>query len=941
MDSYLYNDISLSQKGGIAQFGEYSTTSSSKGIKSNKSKNQDFTIEGLESTYMPSFGDISSGGEILDTDVFQTTGINYNSNKDGFETQYKTSNNEFQNTFENTTPFVDNWANLGDFQSNTKGGNSEFDLQIGSSFDNFSTQFGDYQSTTNFKNEYKSSETNTDNNFNLDTFGTTTKNEKNTSMIKNDYLTSLSPIIDEYPNFNFGEYQTTESKKVSTAFNPEFSTTTSLMDTNVNVDTNTYETSGSIIDNVDTFDDNFYKGLQTTVDTTSTIDTTSFTKSSPVFETTPKSNLDIIGTSVFDLTQNINTETFTSTNTSTSYEKNQKYDASAYSTTESSPKYDSSNFTKTSDFVDNIFTYDDNTFATTEQILGTNKKKDNISYSNTEINKTPSFDTTEYTTTIINDSTTSFKENTPTSALQTFDITDYQTSLDFTTSPIVDTNSELLSKPKKDTTTYEINSPLLDLGYDFTNLKSAQTYDSGFNEYQTTNIESTVSKSTTTQKPKLFPNKEIKQTTSLPMETNSVLNTGFSLGTTEITPTSYTNEIYGDYTTTTSYDKIESTSPSIDDLLLFNPSVPVSTPQSVSISETIEFPTLTTSVDISNNSKNDPINIQTPRNSSTLETSATFGEYISSKAKGIKSGHTPDLGSPIRVSLPSEKITIKVPKIKKVIIPKIKKIYIPSTQKIYIKKPSTSSSYIIEENPTYANNISYVSNPDTDLSIKKNTTTIIDLPNPKPSISIVPNPIVKTPPSISIVPNPETKNSSYISIIPNPIIKTPPSISIVPNPIKKSSSSISIVPNPLKNSSSSSISIVPNPIIKSSSSISIVPNPVTKAITTNMPIESTNPQPVLSTISTLPMESVVSTQILPYQVPKVNIPIISLSPQPFLNKHKTKTGVKSINPAVYGASTYKPISRHLSTDRNLAGSRNIINLKHRLYPNRTYTARKL
>ena len=100
MDSYLYNDISLSQKGGIAQFGEYSTTSSSKGIKSNKSQKQDFTIEGLESTYMPSFGDISSGGEILDTNVFQTTGIDYNSNKnimtnkDGFETQYETSNNE-------------------------------------------------------------------------------------------------------------------------------------------------------------------------------------------------------------------------------------------------------------------------------------------------------------------------------------------------------------------------------------------------------------------------------------------------------------------------------------------------------------------------------------------------------------------------------------------------------------------------------------------------------------------------------------------------------------------------------------------------------------------------------------------------------------------------------------------------------------------------------
>ena len=38
MDSHLYNDNSLSQKGGITQFGEYSTTSNSKGIKSNKNK---------------------------------------------------------------------------------------------------------------------------------------------------------------------------------------------------------------------------------------------------------------------------------------------------------------------------------------------------------------------------------------------------------------------------------------------------------------------------------------------------------------------------------------------------------------------------------------------------------------------------------------------------------------------------------------------------------------------------------------------------------------------------------------------------------------------------------------------------------------------------------------------------------------------------------------
>ena len=45
---------------------------------------------------MPSIGDISFDGEILDINVFQATEINYISNKDGFETQYKTSNNEFK-----------------------------------------------------------------------------------------------------------------------------------------------------------------------------------------------------------------------------------------------------------------------------------------------------------------------------------------------------------------------------------------------------------------------------------------------------------------------------------------------------------------------------------------------------------------------------------------------------------------------------------------------------------------------------------------------------------------------------------------------------------------------------------------------------------------------------------------------------------------------------
>ena len=274
-----------------------------------------------------------------------------------------------------------------------------------------------------------------------------------------------------------------------------------------------------------------------------------------------------------------------------------------------------------------------------------------------------------------------------------------------------------------------------------------------------------------------------------------------------------------------------------------------------------------------------------------MNTGYTFGEYKVTKSRGAKSGTEVDTVSPIKINLPPEKITIKVPKIQKVVVPKIKKVYIPSNEKIYIKKSSLDSS-----NNT---NISYISS---EVLPNENTiTSMIDLSNQNPiqSISYVPNPLKKSSSSISIVPNPLKSSSSYISMVPNPIIKP-----------------------------SSSISMVPNPISKSSSSISMVPNPITNSISISKPIKSLVPEPVLS-YKHMPKEQILVNST----IPEVSMPMISQVPYPVLSRHKSSKGI-SLDPTSYN-STYKPLSRHLSSNmRN-----KVIKFKHKLYPNRAYNAK--
>ena len=331
-------------------------------------------------------------------------------------------------------------------------------------------------------------------------------------------------------------------------------------------------------------------------------------------------------------------------------------------------------------------------------------------------------------------------------------------------------------------------------------------------------------------------------------------------------PLFHMNEILGDYTETNNYNTTNiSLPPSIDNL---------------SYSTTLYTQTT-------------PGKISTPKISNSLNTGYTFGEYKSSKAKGVKSGTEIDTTSPIQVSLPPETITIKVPKIHKVVVPKIKKIYIPSKKKIYIKKPSFTSS-------NYSNDISYISSDG--LTNENSITSMIDLSNL------------------------------------NPV----PSISIVPNPIKKSSSSISMVPNPIKKSSSY-ISMVPNPLTKSSSSISMVPNPVVDSLATSMPIKSLVPEPVLS-YKHMPKEQILVNSTIPEStmhmksiVPKASMPMISQVPYPEISRHKSSKEISLINPDVYGSSTYKPLSRHSSS--NLGNK--IYKIKRAIYPTKAYMARKL
>ena len=489
-----------------------------------------------------------------------------------------------------------------------------------------------------------------------------------------------------------------------------------------------------------------------------------------------KNSYDNFGTGFYD-------DAFTTTTTTTTITDNNANNFGTYETFESFDipgldTFDTNNYKGVETVVNTTSTLDTNNFTTGNEnydFFSTNYETTQYDSKSPILNTSPDFsgsivDTINYTT------------NTP-----TYDFNEYTSSTKydnsykgfdtiFDTSSNIDTTGTTTTVTYETTpTTYDVTSDFgtnydtsnagLDTALDYLDLFPTENYGSTttFTEYQTT----TSAKKPVSSKPKKY---TTSYTTSAPVETTSYTSydTGLDLGFLDTLSTYDTTNTYTDYQTSTNLNGFDTFS-TIDENLYSTPSVP----QYTSITEQVTVPSVVKSAKVHTYTPPAPVI------SSTLNTGSTFREY-----KATPSKHTS-----ITTYVQPEPITIKIPKVHKVIIPKIKKVYIPSKTKIIVNKPSSTTSIIIPETSTsYSQNITYVPTPSLPVSQTITTITTLPEPVPKPSISMVPAPIVtstilkpKRSISTSYVTSKVYKSSlpsQSISIVPQPIVSQVPNIKI-------------------------------------------------------------------------------------------------------------------------------------------------------------------
>lgn len=488
-----------------------------------------------------------------------------------------------------------------------------------------------------------------------------------------------------------------------------------------------------------------------------------------------KNSYDNFGTGFYD-------DAFTTTTTTTTVTDNNTNNFGTYETFDlfdipGLDTFDTNNYKGVETVVNTTSTLDTNNYTTGNEnydFFSTNYETTQYDSKSPILNTSPDFsgsivDTINYTT------------NTP-----TYDFNEYTTSTKYDNSykgfdPIIDTTSSIDNLGTTTTvtyettpTTYDITSDFgtnydtsnagLDTALDYLDLFPTENYGSTttFTEYQTT----TSAKKPVSSKPKKY---TTSYTTSAPVETTSYTSydTGLDLGFLDTLSTYDTTNTYTDYQTSTNLNGFDTFS-TVDDALYSTPSVP----QYTSITEQVTVPSVVKSAKVHTYTPPAPVI------SSTLNTGSTFREY-----KATPSKHT-SVTTYVQPE-PLKPITIKIPKVHKVIIPKIKKVYIPSKTKIIVNKPSSTTSIIIPETSTsYSQNITYV--PPPSLPVSQTITTITTLPEPvpKPSISMVPAPIVTS----TILKPKRSISTSYVT---SKVYKSMPSqsISLVPQPI------VSQVPN--------------------------------------------------------------------------------------------------------------------------------------------------
>ena len=579
------------------------------------------------------YGEYQASSPIIDTaESAQITGNANLENLESFGTGEATSGAEYNfNTFQSVEENVD----LGGMTTSTPiEGENNFDFTTSDSVIGATSALNNIESTNYIPSE--------------PVVETTTNYEVNNV----DY-TASAPVEATTSTFDVNAFTSTENQFVDTTTDSQIQK--ELVDpvpieTGINFATqqsnyNEYQASNT----TENIDINAFTTTSTeqTVDTTPAFDTTDFAQAEPVAETTTNVDLNAFTTTeqTVDTTPAFDTTAFTQAEPVA--ETTTNVDLNAFTTTEqtvdTTPAFDTTDFAQAEPVVETTTNVDLNTFTTTEQTVDT----------------TPAFDTTAFTQ---SEQTTTYQESTPAAVDTGFSITNLppleniqtsDTQFDFAnlqSTPVVDTTSAIDTTPVVETTPVIDTTPAVDTQFDLANLAStpAITTENTFSEYQTTNVETTpvsIPEQFTVPEPVNIEQQfNIPEQVSIPEQYTAPQPISIP----ETTTTQQEVHIPELYTTmetkTTNVPEqidIPSLTPPLD-LPEYTPTVPITTPTPV-----VEQYT-------------PPVEIQTP--------------------------------TPAPIPAPSRPtITVKVPKVQKVIVPKIKRVVVPSKKKIIVKRPATTT----------------------------------------------------------------------------------------------------------------------------------------------------------------------------------------------------------------------------------------------------------
>ena len=596
--------------------------------------------------------------------------VNTNTATTNFDTNTQFDLGMTNTGFESGTDFVQTTTTTttNTFTENTENNFGGIDVLQGTAN---ATEYGEYQASSPIIDTAESAQiTGNANLENLESFGT----GEATSGAEYNFNTFQS--VEE--NVDLGGMTT--STPIEGENNFDFTTSDSVIGATSalnNIESTNYIPSEPVVETTTNYEVNNvdYTASAPVEATTSTFDVNAFTSTENQFvDTTTDSQIQKelvdpvpIETGINFATQQSNYNEYQASNTTENVDINAFTTTSTEQTVDTTPAFDTTAFAQAEPVAETTTNVDFNTFTTSEQTVDT----------------TPAFDTTAFTQSVpVAETTTNVDLNTFTTTEQTVD-----------TTPAFDTTAFTQSEQ---TTTYQESTPTaVDTGFSITNLPPLENIQTSDTEFDFANLQSTPVVDTTLA----IDTTPVVETTPV-IDTTPVVDTQFDLANLASTPAITTENTYSEYKTT----NVETTPVTIPEQFTvpepvnieqqFNIPEQVSIPEQYTAPQEVNIPELYTTMETK--TTNVPEQIDIPSLTPPLDLPEYTPTVPITTPTPVVEQYTPpvEIKTPTPAPIPAPSrptITVKVPKVQKVIVPKIKRVVVPSKKKIIVKRPATTT----------------------------------------------------------------------------------------------------------------------------------------------------------------------------------------------------------------------------------------------------------